>query len=191
METKLAPGFLAASPHIKDSYFKNAVIFLLEYDDDDGAFGLMINRGISLSMLDIFDELDISVADEMKEQEFPGVLNGGPVMPEAGWVIHEAGWKSSGTKLFRNAGVTASRSVLEDIAKGRGPDVYRFCLGYCGWGAGQLSGEIRDGVWIHVPFNEELLLHTPVEERWKTAISTLGIDPAFLSPGSSNQGVAN
>ncbi len=38
--------------------------------------------------------------------------------------------------------MTATLEVLEDIAKGEGPDVAMLALGYAGWGPGQL--EIRD-----------------------------------------------
>ena len=54
-------------------------------------------------------------------------------------------------------------------------------LGYAGWGPGQLDDELAQGAWIPVDFDERIVFETPYEERWATALHSLGIDPARLS----------
>ena len=51
-------------------------------------------------------------------------------------------------------------------------------LGYAGWGAGQLEGEMREGSWIPVDLDYDLVFGTPVEARWEVALASLGIDPS-------------
>ena len=51
-------------------------------------------------------------------------------------------------------------------------------LGYSGWGAGQLESEMKVGSWIPVDLDYSLIFETPIDERWKAALATLGIDPA-------------
>ncbi len=51
-------------------------------------------------------------------------------------------------------------------------------LGYAGWGAGQLESEMKEGSWIPVDLDYDLVFGTPVEARWEAALASLGIDPA-------------
>jgi putative transcriptional regulator len=54
-------------------------------------------------------------------------------------------------------------------------------LGYSGWGPGQLESEIRTNSWLSIPFNDEILFHTPFQNRWEKSISSLGIAAENLS----------
>jgi putative transcriptional regulator len=51
-------------------------------------------------------------------------------------------------------------------------------LGYSGWGEGQLESEMKQGSWIPVDLDYDLVFDTPIEHRWEAALATLGIDPA-------------
>lgn len=183
METQLAPGFLVASPQLKDPFFKKTVIFVLEHAHEEGTFGIIMNRVADIALPDVFAELDIPLSEELEQSRLPKVIEGGPVTPELGWVIHSIDWTSEKTKIFNDAiGVTASMEILQDIAKGNGPAKFRFCLGYSGWGPKQLMKEIQIGSWLHLPFSTDLFFDTRQEELWQTAVSKLGIDPAYFSP---------
>ena len=54
-------------------------------------------------------------------------------------------------------------------------------LGYAGWGPSQLDAEISQGAWIPVDLDERIVFDTPYDERWASALRTLGIDPARLT----------
>jgi putative transcriptional regulator len=183
METQLAPGFLVASPQLKDPFFSKTVIFLLEHEHEEGTFGIVLNKTAEIPMGDVYAELGIAVLDEVAQRGLPSVLEGGPVTPELGWLIHSTDWMSEKTRVFGDTiGVTASIEILKDIANNRGPQRFWFCLGYSGWGPHQLTQEIRTGSWLHVPFAADLFFDVSREELWISAISRLGIDPAFFSP---------
>jgi len=183
MESTIAPGFLVASPHMKDEFFEKTVIFLAEHDTDEGSFGIVLNQATDISLLDIFAQMDIDAAGWTRAGYSGQILLGGPVTPELGWVIHSVDWTSDSTRIFKGiVALTASREILEAIAGGRGPHHYLFCLGYSGWGGGQLDNETRSGAWLNVPLEKELFFDVPLEERWETAILRLGFDPFCLSP---------
>ena len=40
---------------------------------------------------------------------------------------------------------------------------------------------IREGSWIAVDLDPQLVFTTPVEDRWTAALATLGIDPARMA----------
>ena len=45
---------------------------------------------------------------------------------------------------------------------------------------GQLDDEFLEGVWLQIPFNEELVFKTPAEEMWERAFISVGIHPDLL-----------
>jgi putative transcriptional regulator len=183
MESSIAPAFLVSSPHMKDAFFEKTLIFLAEHDAVEGSFGIVVNRSAEIEFRDVLSQMEIPAPDAQTPPGAVPVLSGGPVTPELGWVIHTLDWTGEGTRAFGDQiGITASRQILEDIAAGRGPRSFLFCLGYAGWGPDQLLDEIRSGAWLNVPLETDLLFHTDIDDRWDAAIARLGFDPSCLSP---------
>ena len=60
----------------------------------------------------------------------------------------------------------------------------RMVVGYAGWGAGQLEGELAEASWLLAPVESDLIFSTPVDDMWETAIRRLGAEPSMLQ-GSS------
>jgi putative transcriptional regulator len=181
IESKIAPGFLVAAPQLKDPNFESTVILMLDHDDAEGALGLIINRPAAVKLEMVLGQMQILTPDPLDLRYHPPLLYGGPVSPERGWILHTPDWTGPGTRVVdEGLSVTASRDILEAIAAKTGPDRYRFCLGYAGWGPHQLVGEIKNGAWITVPFYVDLVFDTPLDSIWAAALSRLGINPANL-----------
>ena len=107
------------------------------------------------------------------------VLEGGPVSPERGFVLHSGDRTyDSSAQLTHHLYLSTALDVLEAIANEQGPEHYLVALGYAGWGAGQLEGEIANNVWLTAPGEkaEQIIFQTPIEERLNVAAATLGID---------------
>ena len=70
---------------------------------------------------------------------------GGPVETERGFVLHSAEYRSVMQTLDIAEGfsMTATLDILEDIARGKGPERALLALGYAGWGAEQLGGRAQ------------------------------------------------
>jgi len=181
METVIAPGFLVAAPNLKDPNFEDAVVLMVEHDDDEGSLGLVINRQSELTLERVLTQMNLEVPENGFAHGQRRVHYGGPVSPELGWIVHTPDWQGQGTLLVADAvAVSASLAVLRAIAADEGPREFLFCLGYAGWGPGQLVEEIKTGSWFNVPFESALIFEVAVDRRWRTAIERLGVDPMAL-----------
>jgi putative transcriptional regulator len=58
----------------------------------------------------------------------------------------------------------------------------RFCLGYAGWGPGQLEREVRLGSWLYTDADPRIVLHEDPKQIWDNAIRSMGIEPGWLMP---------
>jgi putative transcriptional regulator len=82
--------------------------------------------------------------------------------------------------------MTTSKDVLEAIARGSGPTKVVVMLGYAGWSAGQLEGEIGRNGWLTVDADPAVIFDTPAEQRYERALQLLGVDPRMLSPDAGH-----
>ena len=111
------------------------------------------------------------------------VLDGGPVAPERGFVLHAPGDDFDSTvTVSADIQLTLSRDVLDAMAEGNGPGSSLVALGYAGWDSGQLEQEMLANTWLTVPSTPEIIFDVPFAERWSVAASTLGIDINKISP---------
>ena len=174
----LTGRLLLALPGMPDPRFAHAVIALCMHDAQ-GALGIGVGQlipGVGLHQL--LNDLDIGAA---QAPDVPVHL-GGPVEPHRGFVLHTADWSGPGTVAAGPFGaLSASTDVLQAIAAGTGPSRWLVALGYAGWGAGQLDGEMRRHGWHAATGRADILFDHPAEQRWTAAWKAEGIDPALLA----------
>ncbi|MEQ1498192.1 MAG: YqgE/AlgH family protein [Novosphingobium sp.] len=174
----LAGRMLLALPGMGDPRFEQAVIAMVGHDAD-GAMGIgigQIRTGISLHAMLIELGIEPGVTPDCP------VHIGGPVESQRGFVLHTDDWEGPGTvQAAPLCSLSTSVEVLRAIAAGGGPSRFLIALGYAGWGAGQLDGEMRRHGWQVVDGSQELLWETPAEARWTKSWRSAGIDPALLS----------
>jgi putative transcriptional regulator len=173
----LSGRILLAMPGMGDSRFERAVIAMCVHDEH-GALGIgigSVREGVTLHGL----LTDIGI-DPGALPDGP-VLNGGPVETSRGFVLHSNDWGGSGSvEVQPLCALSASMDVLRAIAEGRGPSKWLVALGYAGWGAGQLEGEMRQHGWHAAAGRSEILFETPVNARWAATWRAEGIDPSHL-----------
>ena len=179
MSDEIAPGLLIAVPHLLDPDFKQAVILLLERNDD-GALGVVVNQESPLLLSELCEDHEIRYSGEPQKL----VRTGGPVQPEQGLVLYgsEHG-DPEGREVADGLHVSASRGTLGrlcELSRGR----FHCYSGYAGWAPGQLEREISEGSWIVTPVDAELILDRAPEEMWGKALTDNGIDPTAIVPGS-------
>jgi len=171
----LAGQLLIASAAIQDPRFYHSVILLLRHDSS-GAFGIAINRPLGERPLaellaDIKDKNGATGADGAVEGTI-AVFVGGPVQPEAGFVIHSPDYRRPETLVVGDvAAMTSTIDVLRDIGHHHGPAKYLFALGYAGWGAGQLEGEIARRDWFTAPAEADLIFDAERDSVWERALA--------------------
>jgi len=175
----LTNHFLIAMPGMVDPNFSRSLTYICEHNDK-GALGLVVNRPSDMTLSSLFKSLDLPLSGRRLGRT--AVLNGGPVQPDRGFVLHQpvGGWKST-LAVDERVGLTTSLDILEALGKGLGPEKLLVTLGYSGWAAGQLENEILQNAWLTVEAKDQILFDMPADQRLPAAMALLGVDYLRLS----------
>ena len=142
--------------------------------------GVVINRPIDMTMVDLFGQIDLDLNDNPMANE--PVYFGGPVQIDRGFVLHQpAGDWDSTIAINGETALTTSKDILEAVAHGQGPQKILVTLGYAGWSAGQLEEELGQNAWLSVKAKDSVIFDLPSEDKLTAAMSLLGLDFARLS----------
>jgi putative transcriptional regulator len=134
MTESLSGKLLIASPSMSD-YFHRTAILVVEHSQA-GAFGLVLNRPSETSVGEASPELAELVGDDHV------IHVGGPVQPNAVTAVGEHLDPGAATKLIVGSVGMADLDDPPELAR------LRIYVGYAGWAAGQLDGELEQDAWI-------------------------------------------
>lgn len=170
----LAGRLLVAAPDMRDPRFVESVIYMVRHDAE-GAMGVVVNRPLR--------PLPLAQLLESSGQSVEGVQGsllahwGGPVEGGKGLVLHTPDYRIDTTVVVRERiALTANRKILEAIATSAGPRRSLFVLGYAGWTAGQLEGELARGSWVTASADEDLLFDADYPTKWRRATARRLLD---------------
>ena len=189
MSENLAKQLLIAMPSMEDSNFSRTVTIICEHNQD-GAMGIIINQPTTLFVDELLSNLEAtesaSKESEHKPQKFihnhDPVYAGGPVQIDRGFILHDSDKQWESTHMIDNdLSLTTSEDILLAIAQGKGPENTLIALGYAGWGAGQLEQELSANAWLTVPYEAGIIFDTPIEKRWQSAATKIGVDLHLIS----------
>ena len=176
---------LLAMPGIGDQRFERSVIYLCSHSAE-GAMGLVLNRPFQgLNFTGLLGQLNLTV---------PGIIHsvpiqaGGPVEPGRGFVLHSEDYFQDGNSRIVSPGVvlTATIDLLKAIATNQGPKQVFVCLGYAGWGPGQLDRELTVNGWLTADATPNLVYEVPLSQKWPSALASLGISVSALSQNAGH-----
>jgi putative transcriptional regulator len=180
----LAGHLLIAMPNLADPNFWQAVVLLGVHSDDEGAFGLVINRILDVDLNEILAEL----GEDSAVGGLPEVFGGGPVQPSHGFVLFERGPEpvaDDEIEVSDSIVVSGSTETLAHLTRSGGDQRYFLLLGYAGWYPGQLEREIEENSWVIAPLDTSIVFDVPAEDRWAAALKSIGIDPGTLVDAGS------
>jgi putative transcriptional regulator len=165
----MAGQFLVAAPQIGDPRFYHAVILIVRHDKG-GAFGIIINHPLGerpmASLMAAIGENTDGVAGNVR------LFAGGPVQPGIGFVVHGPDYHRGETiDIDGHLAMTSSLGVLRDIGHDKGPRQRLIAFGYAGWTAGQLEGELAQGVWFTEPEDPKLVFDEDPAKVWDDAMA--------------------
>lgn len=175
--------FLVATGALNGTAFDHAVIYMVSHTPE-GAMGLVVNkpnpniqfRQITAGM-GIEDILSEGRQSPTGTYSPPIIYKGGPVENNRGFVLHTGDYALPGSlSTGVDVALTATVDIVNDIAHGRGPRKMNFCLGYAGWGPGQLEDELHTNGWLVVPANTQILFELDPPKRYDAATRALGLD---------------
>jgi len=134
-------AILHATEALAGSFFEDAVIVVCVHDEN-GAFGLMLNRPSHMPIHEVFNPVP-----DVGAVKHPFYI-GGPVDEEGLHLIYlvEQGNQRNGLEVFSGVELGGEWNEIEDILLSSPEKTFLF-LGYSGWNSGQLDDEIREGSW--------------------------------------------
>lgn len=173
----LAPTLLLSMPQMADPNFIRTVVLLCKHNDD-GAFGLVVNRPLVTT-----GRVIVNSDPPMETERELEVWVGGPVEPQSSWILvgdHQEETGRGGMRICDGLYLSTSTYRLSRLLEPNPPPRTRLVIGYSGWGPGQLEFELAESAWLLSDVSADLIFSTPPERMWETAIRRLGADPAAL-----------
>jgi putative transcriptional regulator len=168
-------SLLIAQPGLVDPNFRSTVVLVTEHNDQ-GAFGLVLNREGEHKIADLWRNL---TGKPCASEALAFV--GGPVQPGAVFILHTREDLAVGAEpvipgLYLGSSVELLGSLLEaeESAAVAPEQRFRVFCGYAGWGAGQLDGELKAGGWIVQPASTEFIFETPPHLLWQRTMDRQG-----------------
>jgi putative transcriptional regulator len=184
----LAPAFLVSMPQLVDRNFAQTVILLCSHSEQDGAFGLVVNRPATTR-----GRLMVSLDPPINTDREIEIWLGGPVDPQCSWMLvarapddppGEFSEIAAGDRpIAEGLYLSTSPKLLRRLLEPAPPPRARLIVGYSGWGPGQLEDELADSAWLVSKVDTGLIFDTPPDQMWTTALRRLGTDPAALQSG--------
>jgi len=182
--TALTGQLLVAMPQMQDPFFGRSVVYLCAHSQDEGAMGLIVNKTITWLTIDqLYDQLEI---DPVKRSDSAQPVHfGGPVASDHGFMLHSTDYRNEGTvSVGDEFALTATLDILRAMRQGAGPRQCLVALGYAGWGPGQLEAEIKANGWLVATADTSLVFDADDGNKWRAALSKLGVSPEGLSADS-------
>ena len=178
------PCFLIAMPELEDPHFSKTVVLLTDYQEDQGAFGFVINRPSEVTI----DSIELEEGHIPSDYHHHNIHTGGPVEPEKIWLIYDGHIKGPDEDGVLGDGIKIAKSVetLNHIEHTLNQDQYRIFHGYAGWDVEQLEAEIAVSAWLVCPLNKALMFECPPDRIWPEAIRKMGLEPSQLVGPNSN-----
>lgn len=161
----LTGKLLIASPYLPDDNFSRTVCYIVRHDEE-GAFGLILNRPIDLTLSDVLEE---TLGKQPLRED--SIYLGGPVEGPL-CALHRDGnfcdLECKQSDLF----VTSDQESLMVIANQPETEA-RFFAGYSGWSAGQLEAEMNMGGWLVCEAEDGDLFADP-NNIWEDVVKRIG-----------------
>lgn len=165
---------LISDPTMQGGIFHRSVVFVVEHDDQNGALGFILNRPSGQL-----------VGDFLKGDEFSAISHvqvhvGGPVSQDH--MTFAAFWEENGHFKYATR-ISAEDAVEESHRPGR---LVKAFVGYSGWDAGQLEGELETQSWFTNAISPGLLGKAHDSKLWQRILSEMSPYHQLLAKAPEN-----
>lgn len=170
--------FLISEVELLDPNFYRSVVLLVKHDEE-GAFGLVVNRRSNVTLQDVLEGFEEGPAKDLP------IHVGGPVQQEYLFALH-GGFPDQFQSEHASApaeGVVfepVTETVIDflktqwaGLTESARPKIHLFA-GYSGWGAGQLENELKSGAWVVLPASSDIVFYPDPSEGWRQALGRKG-----------------
>ncbi|HNW88991.1 MAG TPA: YqgE/AlgH family protein [Bacteroidales bacterium] len=163
---------LVSEPFLNDFYFKRSIVLLAEHNDE-GTFGLVLNKPTDIKLSEIFNDKTFRIPEDFDNF----VYLGGPVKTDSLFFIHTRNDLINKCikiidGLYWGGDINLVNQLIE--ARTLSKNDIRFYIGYSGWEPKQLDRELDEHSWVVANTNVDFLLKNPPDTLWKNAVKLLG-----------------
>ena len=159
--------FLLDNGRLQGSFFHRTVVLICQHDEQ-GAFGLMINRP---SGSKVGQALTGDLPEPLKAQE---LFLGGPVQPQALSYLHADDFLPE-ANVMPNLTLAHSLDALVELGDSfSATQQIKVFAGYAGWSPGQLDDEMKRDTWVTHPASLELIFQSDPTELWPMLLKQKG-----------------
>jgi len=155
---------LVACPQLADPNFARSLVLLIQHNQE-GAFGVIVNRPISKTIQELWREVGSGPCHSRQP-----VYMGGPV-PGPLMALHSQP-NLAEMEVVPGVFFAAKKPHLDKLVLTEVP-AYKIIVNHAGWGAGQLENEIRQGAWRSVPATADSVFSTE-DCLWEIIFRDLG-----------------
>jgi putative transcriptional regulator len=158
-------NFLIAASTLADPNFHRTVVLIVR-DDENGTFGLVLNRPLETSVKD-------ACATAMSiECEVESPLHLGGPCEGLLTVVHSES-ELGEVEVVNGVYFTSEREKIERLMSDN-PKPAKYFAGYAGWSAGQLDAELETGAWLLTPA-EKTLIFEGHADLWNRVITQVTV----------------
>ena len=175
-KTPTKGSFLIANPRLQDPNFNLTVVLICEYNED-GAFGLVVNRVLNVSIAETLKNNPDAAKNNNK------VFSGGPVQTNHLLYLHNNDLSKKTERICEGVYLGGDVNYLNNLLSNQTQEEisYRLYLGSAGWAAGQLDEELKIKSWIVCPAKESFVFHPEPGKLWRQVLRSMGGQYALLS----------
>ena len=183
MDFQYAKGsFLIANPVLPDSNFSRTVILLCNHDEQ-GSFGLVVNKSAAVEPSQVFANINVLSSYQNK------VYVGGPVSQSQLFYLVQSQEPIPELDCICDGVYLGYQWEMLDTVYSRldNPEEnIRFYLGYSGWGAGQLAGEMNRKSWLTCDADQRYIFHPDENKTWASVVQSMGKEYQYLTQAPVN-----
>lgn len=170
---------LLSEPLMSDYYFGRSVVLLAEHNPE-GSVGVIINKILPAKITDFLKdfrapELPVYLGGPVENNRLFYIHTLGDIIQDSVWLKEGLYWGGS----LNDVNELAKLKVLKD-------NNFRFFLGYSGWGADQLSAELKRNSWAVTNINVDQIFNMKPNLMWKNLTQQLGSDYKLWSKFPEN-----
>lgn len=164
---------LIAHPNLpKQTPFYRTVVYVFN-DAPEGTQGIIVNKPTRFSVNEFTEGQGFPMAVTRERMRF-----GGPVNTKSVFMLHTEDFESaSSTPAGKGLMISCDDFMLEKMAMGYQPGLWRMMVGMCAWQPGQLEMELGgkppyrpENSWLTAEASESILFEHDGERQWEKAV---------------------
>jgi len=158
--------FLLAEPMLLDPNFQRTVVIICEHENNEGSFGLVVNKQADVNIEQLEDFLYLR----------DNLFIGGPVQQNTLHFLHLIPKLEGAIPLRDGVYWGGDYDQLKELhIQGKvSAQNCRFFIGYSGWGQNQLMGELGQNSWVISRVDLSLLFKVEPDDLWQEILQQMG-----------------